>query len=292
MVLTQAAEEQTGFWDAAPELARLTLLLVILLLMFGSKRSPGRRLLYSVASRVKAIKALGAEVEFENKEQIELSLDDTLKRFRDTTWLLYDQQRNVHRIDGLLAAIVDTDVPAVLEQTMAPAPKVGKLRATLYIDHALLPGYLLQLTPYYPAGRGAGRAFSIRWGIIGKVWRSEVSETADLPGPEDPKDKMLELQSRWGLTRAEAEDQRTSRSQVSFAAIAIRDYSGRPIGLLYMDTDGRLFGDSLGDQPGSLARRLEDRLAHHPELSRKLCAIHESVATKTPRIKIPHDQQF
>jgi len=91
-------------------------------------------------------------------------------------------------------------------------------RATFHIQDILFAGRLLQLFDYFGhdgnrlPGRGAGRTFSVRRGIIGRVWRSGLSEISGvLPNEEAPAPKWEGADNRhliariWGLTMDEVD---------------------------------------------------------------------------------------
>ena len=88
----------------------------------------------------------------------------------------------------------------------------------------------------------AGRAFSVRYGIIGRVWRSGVPEVeGELISKEDrdqlgenPDIQVLEkfIARRWGLTLDEAV---RVRPYQSYGAIRI-ERGERPPGLVFFDS--------------------------------------------------------
>jgi hypothetical protein len=121
-------------------------------------------------------------------------------------------------------------------------------RLTVYIPDLVVGDQLYQLVEYYNK-RGecisdgkAGRAFSVRYGIIGRVWRSGVPEVeGELISKEDrdqlgenPDIQVLEkfIARRWGLTLDEAV---RVRPYQSYGAIRI-ERGERPPGLVFFDS--------------------------------------------------------
>jgi hypothetical protein len=82
-------------------------------------------------------------------------------------------------------------------------------RCTIHIPDPIRYGRLYQLVDYCPAGLGRGREFSIRFGIIGKVWRKESALLEnDLLTPAAPRtheEEIDKIMSDWGMDRREAE---------------------------------------------------------------------------------------
>jgi hypothetical protein len=132
-------------------------------------------------------------------------------------------------------------------------------RFTFHIRDPIFDDYLLQLMNYYPNGGGAGRIFSARRGIIGKVWRSRTPliEGRLLDG-EDRKLRRAEqvriIELDWGMTNEEA---RKSIERPSYVAIPILSGAKR-LGILYMDSAREnQFGPSLSGRD-SVVRGAED----------------------------------
>ena len=121
-------------------------------------------------------------------------------------------------------------------------------RLTIYIPDLLFSDRLYQMVEYYD-GEGTrvsdgktGRVFSIRYGVIGRVWRSGVSEIeGDLIAAEDRQslnegagaaDVERFIARRWGLTLDEAEH--VSKYN-SYGAIRL-EWADRLLGVLYFDS--------------------------------------------------------
>ena len=164
-------------------------------------------------------------------------------------------------------------------------------RLTVYIPDLIFDDQLYQLVEYYDkdgqrvTDDRSGRAFSVRYGIIGRVWRSGVAEVeGELISAEDRaliKDltdvREVErfIARRWGLTLYEAA--RIRRYQ-SYGAIRV-DRGESPSGLVFFDSKVmNAFGKS------DIQDRL-NRLVQESELSVGLLELHREVG-QFPRIQI------
>jgi transcriptional regulator with GAF, ATPase, and Fis domain len=95
------------------------------------------------------------------------------------------------------------------------------------VEDALVKNALYQLADYWPAGKGAGRRFSVRFGILGRAWRLGRSlYEDDVPIDED---KLIE---QWGMTRAQARSAASGKR--SFVCVML-SHGGQNVGVLFMD---------------------------------------------------------
>ena len=110
---------------------------------------------------------------------------------------------------------------------------IPSFRCTLFIQDILFEDNLYQLCDYYPTsgGTGAGRRFSIRYGIIGRSWRLRQHD-AEGEAKTQTRDDLVK---HWGMTRTEADAR--SRHRNSYVCVVLKDPSGNRLGVLYMDAD-------------------------------------------------------
>jgi hypothetical protein len=106
--------------------------------------------------------------------------------------------------------------------------RIESIRCTIHVDDFLLADTLYQLLDYYPDGKGHGRTWSVRFGMIGKVWRSGV----------DAIEATLEknrgvLIREWGMTEREASARGHDRA--SFLGVHIVGPNEGRVGLFYAD---------------------------------------------------------
>ena len=186
------------------------------------------------------------------------------------------------------------DIPqlvSVLASTIAQ--QIGQLcpddfRLTLYVPDFIFNDRLYQFTEYYNkrgeriAGDRAGRAYSIRYGIIGRVWRSGIDEIegelvppAELDGVNENIESLIAR--RWGLTLVEAEH---VRQYNSYAAFRLRR-ADRNVGLLYFDSKSvNAFGNKAALQEAILGLLVDGPLVG------KLLEISSEIRDWSGRIQI------
>lgn len=164
-------------------------------------------------------------------------------------------------------------------------------RLTIYVPDLIFEDRLYQLAEYYDQKgqrvlpNRSGRAFSIRYGIIGRVWRTGVPEIeGQLISKEDrdqigdnPDIRELEkfIARRWGLTLDEAV---RVRPYPSYGAIRI-ERGERPLGIVFFDSKRP---NAFGSPPAS--KRIDSAVQNSAlavgllEMSREF--------TQWPRIQI------
>jgi hypothetical protein len=169
-------------------------------------------------------------------------------------------------------------------------------RLTLYIPDFLFSDRLYQFSEYYnKAGQQlyeerAGRAFSIRYGIIGRVWRSGVAEIeGELISREDrellskdPNHGPIEkfIARRWGLTLGEA---LRVRQYNSYGAIRL-DIAESKVGLVFFDSKLlNAFGNELLREEALTEIK---GMLEQSALTLKLQEINHEIASWSGRIQI------
>ncbi len=140
-----------------------------------------------------------------------------------------------------------------IAQTVAPAGHdlADDYRLTLHVPDFVFSDRLYQFAEYFDAAgerngdNRLGRTFSIRYGIIGRVWRSGVPEIAGdvisdedrqlMPNDTDPdyRERLYQfIARRWGLTLEEAVQVSKYRS---YGAFRIERF-GRAVGVIFFDS--------------------------------------------------------
>jgi hypothetical protein len=112
--------------------------------------------------------------------EAELVLSDEAKTMAEGTFEKYRKQA-VQNYDlfvqrKMLAVKFEnvvSDIVGVIKDKTGRAPK--HYRCTLHVPDLVFADTLYQLLDYVPSGAGRGRIFSIRYGLIGRVWRSRTS---------------------------------------------------------------------------------------------------------------------
>jgi hypothetical protein len=185
----------------------------------------GRRLIAVFGARIRRVSGPGFTVELteEAATHLRTSIEDVFDDVRQETKREFNRLAHVYGVPSVLGRVA----------TEAITPVIGgdiRFRATVYVPDALFADALYCLTDYWPDGGGAGRAFHMRYGIIGRVWRLGQSEVADVPANRD------RLIKEWGMTSAEARDQNPS----SFLALLLR-HDDLAVGVLFADARPGVF---------------------------------------------------
>ncbi|MCC2681522.1 MAG: hypothetical protein K0S36_1086 [Nitrosospira multiformis] len=117
------------------------------------------------------------------------------------------------------------------------------LRFTIFVEDLLFTSTLCQLIDYYPnSGRStAGRAWSLRYGMIGHVWRLQRSHSETCVTTDEEQ-----LVKEWGMTRDEVRNFVSKKK--TFTTVVLTDEkkdntplkkedNSTPIGLFYVDSE-------------------------------------------------------
>jgi hypothetical protein len=184
-------------------------------------------------------------------QKIVAKANQEIEEAYDEAKVYASQLRQRYEIDKLVADL-SSDIAKIIGET---CPE--DYRLTLYVPDLVFSDRLFQLVEYYDKkGRRisegkSGRAFSIRYGIIGRVWRSGVAEVeGTLISAEDkrqlgknPDASDLEkfIARRWGLTIDEAV---RVQPYPSYGAIRI-ERPEKPLGVVFFDSRKKnAFGDA------------------------------------------------
>lgn len=161
--------------------------------------------------------------------------------------------------------------------TLIPNYKDLNIRCTVHIPDLLFKDSLYQLVDYYPrqAEGGHGRAFSTRFGMIGKSWRIGESQHEGSV-PTEPKRLILE----WGMNNQEAHLAASGRQ--SFACILLTS-SGTGLGIFYLDSSAtHAFDEGVWE-------KLRDGItaaAQSEGLTKALEKINTKVIAASPQVSI------
>jgi hypothetical protein len=169
-------------------------------------------------------------------------------------------------------------------------------RLTLYLPDFVFSDRLFQLTEYYDrSGKqvsegNSGRTFSVRYGIIGRVWRSGVAEIeGELISREereliakDPKHGPIErfIARRWGLTLEEA---LRVKEYNSYGAIRL-DIADNKVGVVFFYS--RETNAFSNDSTRENTLKAIERVLEQSMLLRKLLEISHEVAPWSGRVQI------
>jgi hypothetical protein len=237
----------------------------VALYLLRAKGAPDRikRLLEPFAS----VKLLGQEFVLDHAAEVTSSAEAAFRTYRAQTKARYDALVKEHRIDTLHRQLVCE----VLAPAIGGLDKATDFRSTIHVRDILFAESYYQLVPYFPAGGGIARSWSIRYGIVGKTWRQGESN-----GEGHLQISKQDLIDSWGMTKGEAE--RAKATRPSLLAVILRDATEKQVGVFFADsTDVNAFGATKADWT-SLARVLEDEAR-----SRGLTKALASMAAALPR---------
>ncbi|KRR01652.1 hypothetical protein CP49_21815 [Bradyrhizobium valentinum] len=199
-------------------------------------------LILGIFGSLRRIKLFGAEIELneQTKRKIQSAageIDAALEEYKGRVDKEVARTVARYQIEQALSNLIDSD-----EVKSFVAERSKTFRCTIYIPDPIRYGRLYQLVDYCPSGAGRARTFSVRYGVIGRVWRTEVpTQEGDLLPPSAPgevrthEQEIDAVMSNWGMNRREAESALKHRSY--FCCPLIHENS--KVGLLYMDSTER-----------------------------------------------------
>lgn len=211
---------------------------------------------------IRRIKLYNVEIELarENLDQLKYETDrsfDELIKKTDVEIKRFARTLNTHGYAANFSRALFRELPSS-SKSGAHDP-----RLTVYISDPIFEDQLYQVSPYcHPNtgrfylinGKGPGRRFSIRYGLIGKVARTELSEVIGdaFQSEAEPRDKLI---SHWSMLPEQAE---AAAERPSCLALAIKDAgSGSLLGVVYADATSPHYFCEDCDRT-SLIERLEN----------------------------------
>jgi hypothetical protein len=212
-------------------------IMVVVYFVFGSPW--GLSNLVAIFSLFRKVKLFGAE--FELNERVKAKVESAAN---DISEILHDYKTRVDAETARLVAQyqISRKLGSFADEHFIKKfgrERVGRdFRCTIHIADPINEANLYQLVDYHPGGGGAGRTFSERFGIIGKVWRSGetfvVGELLKDGGANlTEEQKIARIIEDWGMNRAEAE---RALERPSYACMLLEDKDGAKIGTLYLDS--------------------------------------------------------
>src|SRR4051812_41937625 len=187
-----------------------------------------RRWLIDLTRKIRKVSALGVDVELspEVAKEVAQLTSEAFHDLRQRVTATVDQLVHVHQINDKRKRLVEDVIrPALGRDGRAP-----DFRMTIYIDDMLFTESMYQLLDYHPKSSGArGRTYPIRFGIVGRAWRSRQDQMeADVPVEQQA------LIRDWGMTWDQASS--AGQDRRSFACILLFDQTREQVCLLYMDS--------------------------------------------------------
>ena len=166
--------------------------------------------------------------------------EEVLSSYRQQVIAQYDAAAIQNQISDTVDRIVKNKILPFFEKQ--DTSKKPDFRCTIHVRDILFQNSLYQLIDYLPrkysaAGKGGrGRAWSVRYGMLGRFWRLEQSGfKGTVPKSE------AQLINDWGMTKTEAES--ASGRQTLFCCL-IRGKNQSPVAIFYLDAEAdNAFGD-------------------------------------------------
>jgi hypothetical protein len=194
--------------------------------------------LLDVFRMFRRVRILGTEIELneETRSKIQSATSEITDALEEYKKRVSDEMKRLasrHQLDGALGSFVDKQIIERFTREQIGS----EYRCTIHVPDPVSERRLSQLLDYYPKGGGAFRTFSERYGIIGKVWRTENSEVvgtlfAGLPSGATPEQKIERIMRDWGMERREAERALDRPSYLCF----LLKHDDRKLGVIYMDS--------------------------------------------------------
>ncbi len=197
----------------------------------------------------------------------------TFQKFRVDVKSEYDKLAEQRTIKETVSRMLkDTVEP---ELTRIRKTKTVEYRATVHVHDALFSQAYYQLIDYLPTGGNRGRAWSIRFGMVGRAWRlREDSWNGKIP------DLPKSLITDWGMTQEETK----VKGRQSMLCCILKAPDGIPVGAFYLDATGP---DGFGTEAemSSLADKIH-RAAEDSGLTKSLEEIWAEIQKKAPLVEI------
>jgi hypothetical protein len=235
--------------------------------------------LVELVRRIRKVSGWGVDVELSERVSNEVKelTEEAFGAFRRRVTTEFDRLVHTYRIDVKRKRLVDEYMRPLLEQRGRRG--LGDVRCTVHIEDVLFTETLYQLLDYYPPSTGPrGRTFSIRFGIVGKAWRSR-SDQVEGHVPVD-RDQLIR---DWGMTWDEVAW--AGHGRQSFACIVLRDAHGEPVCIVYFDSlDEDAFGANEQEQ-SQLVELLRDGAARIG-LTNDIARICQDLRARSPFISL------
>lgn len=271
--------------------ASIAFFVIVLVAAFPATRFAIRNQLRALG--IKRLKISDAEIEFSREDRltVERSLAESIEIINQYR---IKADKNIDRLIqkyGLVEAFTEASA-AIFESSFGNRFGISKMRSTIHSQDFVFSDRLYQITNYYPEGGGIHRDFSLRRGIIGRVWRSQKAACAGFlihrlaPNPLPSDEELINgICLEWGLTDTEAYD---FKKKPSYCCVPIR-HGYRLLAVFYLDCESNNFGWNGDDDLDAKLEQLKDNCA--VELKKKnlpeiLLNIEKEMADFAPRASV------
>lgn len=281
LTASTAAERVRVVKDQILALAWPVVIAILVLYIFTSKAA--LEVLKYMGSLVSNVKVPGGlEIAFAGGAVVKNNQEEVIKGYRQQVVTQYDVAAAQNQISDTVERIIKDRI----EPFFSSHALKQQFRCTIHVRDILFQSSLYQLIDYLPrkwsiAGKvSRGRAWSVRYGLIGRCWRLEKSEVeGSIPTSE------TELIEKWGLTKNETGGD-ASKKQTMLCYL-IRSDNQNPLGIFYMDAAlQNAFGNA-----GQMSELLEcvKKAVQDFKLKESLEKVWDNVQKSAPLIEIYAD---
>lgn len=233
--------------------------LFVFVILFFSRRSRNslRGFLHDIGLRKLSFSGTVIELGTEGQREVQITFADavqTINQYKKGINREVRRQVNLTDLDARLAKLYSDHIRQNLKESEIPKG----FRCTIHIPDFLYDDKLYQMLNYFPNGKGAYRDFPSRYGIIGRVWRSErpecvgqLLEPRDLEQAKNEQDRVQLIAKTWGMTYTEA---MRASDKPSYCCILLR-FNERRVGLFYMDSPEK---DAFGIDESERQKMIDD----------------------------------
>lgn len=250
---------------------------VVVAAMVFTASPAGTRLLGPLLRRIRGVSVGTFKLDLteEQAAKVRDNLKEVFSDYRKTVKSEFDRLARQHNVSFLRSQVINS---AVIPHLSPGAQK--DFRCTIHVQDLLFAEALYQLLDYAPgtARETRGRSFPVRFGILGRAWRSGKS-LAQGNVSTDPSQLIIE----WGMTSEEANA--AGRGRQSFACAVLRDVDRSPLGVFYVDSMEQDAFGSTEPERAEFLKLIEDQ-AQALGLTGALAKLNEATRSRGPEIQI------
>ncbi len=183
---------------------------------------------------------LHLELDGANASEVKAKLEDVFRRNRAEVERAFNNQSHISQVAERRNAVA--------RGVLRRATGSDRFRCTVYVPDVLFDDALYCLLDYWPKGVAAGKAYSVRYGIIGRAWRLQTSQAERVVAGD--RDKLMR---EWGMTDQEASGHIEDQSFLA-VLLACERTPHNPVGILFAEGEPETFCDA---QIGTIATAAE-----------------------------------
>ena len=232
----------------ATEVARFAWPFVALLAVILLFRTEAGRALLGGVRQVK-FGQLELELNGTNASEVKTTLEEVFRQNRAEVERAFKGESHIRQVAERRNAVAR----GILKKVTGSE----NFRCTVYVPDVLFDDALYCLLDYWPKGVAAGKAYSVRYGIIGRAWRLQTSEAERVVAGD--RDKLMR---EWGMTDQEAAGHTEDQSFLA-VLLARKETPYNAAGILFAQGPPQTFDDSQLNEIASdpETRQLADAVA-------------------------------